>query len=84
MAGFGDFRVRELPLGQAEEHLIDYRYLIRGIDYSTVQDVSSLVEIVGSDPAGLIGAVSVKYLSSNPYNSIVVCEEWSGLRGPGR
>lgn len=76
-----DFRVREATMGEVEEHLIDYKYLIRGINYSTVQDVSTLVDVVGSDPAGLIGAVSVKYLPDNPYNSIVVCEEWSGLRG---
>ncbi len=76
-----DFRVREATLGQAEEHLIDYQYVIRGIDYSTVQEVSGIAEIVGADPAGLIGAASVKYLPDNPYNSIVVCEEWSGLRG---
>ncbi len=76
-----DFRVREATLGQAEEHLIDYQYVIRGIDYSTVQEVSGIAEIVRADPAGLIGAASVKYLPDNPYNSIVVCEEWSGLRG---
>lgn len=78
-----DFRVREATLGQAEEHLIDYQYVIRGIDYSTVQEVSGIAEIAEMDPAGLIGAVSVKYLPQKPYNSIVVCEEWSGLRGAG-
>ncbi len=60
--------------------LLYYTYSIGGVDYSTCQDVSTLIEQIGEDPAALIGSVYVKYHSKNPYNSIIVCEEWSGLR----
>jgi hypothetical protein len=50
------------------------------VDYSACQDVSALTDRIGQDPASMIGSVYVKYHAKNPYNSIVVCEEWSGLR----
>lgn len=76
-----DVRRRDATLGQPEERLIHYHYRISGVNYSTVQDVAALDVEVGEDLAGLIGAVTVKYLTNNPYNSIVVSEAWSGLRG---
>jgi hypothetical protein len=66
--------------GVAPESLIYYTYSIGGVDYSACQDVSTLEERVGADTTSLIGAVYVKYQSKNPHNSIIVCEEWSGLR----
>ena len=60
--------------------LIHYQYAIGAVDYSACQDVSTVSELVGDDPKGVVGAVTVKYHQKNPYNSIVVCEEWSGLR----
>ena len=32
------------------------------------------------DPDRLIGPVYMKYTPRNPANSIIVCEQWSGLR----
>jgi hypothetical protein len=66
--------------GAAPENLIYYTYSIGGVDYSACQDVSTLAERVGGDTTSLIGAVYVKYQSKNPHNSIIVCEDWSGLR----
>lgn len=66
--------------------LVDYRgnnlfysYLVRGVEYTACQDVSSLQERM---PTSLTieGSVSVKYDARNPANSIVVAERWSGLR----
>ena len=54
-----------------------YSYTVGGVEYSAAQDVSSIREHVPDDPAGL---ATVKYISHNPANSIVICEEWSGLR----
>ena len=31
------------------------------------------------DAARLVGSISVKYLRDNPANSIILCEDWSGL-----
>ncbi|MEZ5365206.1 MAG: hypothetical protein R2748_23480 [Bryobacterales bacterium] len=61
-------------------HLIHYTYRIGAVDYNACQDVSGIGEFVGQDPSVIVGAVQVKYQKSNPYNSIVICEEWSGLR----
>ena len=57
-----------------------YNYSIRGVEYATAQDVSTLREFLPEDPALLFGPVTLKYSSKNPANSILLCEEWSGLR----
>ena len=44
------------------------------------EDVSALVEKLPADRDKLIGVASMKYASNNPANSILICEEWSGLR----
>ena len=64
--------------------LLHYTYKIGAVEYSACQDVEALAETVGADPKGVVGPVSVKYHQKNPYNSIVICEEWSGLRGARR
>jgi hypothetical protein len=52
--------------------------------YTAAQDISKLRELIPGDPERLIGRpASLKYSSQNPANSILLCEEWSGLRvGP--
>lgn len=59
--------------------LIHYQYELRGVTYFASQDVSALHACLPADPTRLIGAVSVKYDPKNPANSIVLCEDWSGL-----
>ena len=66
--------------GPESARLLYYTYSIGGVEYSACQDISALAELIGNDPASVIGSVYVKYHSKNPYNSIVVCEDWSGLR----
>jgi len=59
--------------------LIRYSYSIAGITYETAQDVTGLEErlclerLAGGQPA------SVKYDPSNPCNSILVADDWSGI-----
>ena len=55
-----------------------YSYDVRGVEYTASQDISRFTV-----PTGFfgLGAVCVKYDPRNPANSIVVAEEWSGLRG---
>lgn len=62
--------------------LVFYEYSVRGVDYSTAQDVSALNEAVEGDLSRCLGSVHVKYEARNPSNSIVICEEWSGLLNP--
>jgi hypothetical protein len=56
-----------------------YSYLVRGVEYTACQEVSSLTDRLPDDLSN-IGAVSVKYDPRNPANSIVIAEQWSGLR----
>ena len=63
--------------------LLFYRYLVAGVEYSAAQDVSSLREILPR-PNYLPGeSVTIKYDPQRPPNSIVICEQWCGLRGNG-
>lgn len=64
---------------EAGPDLIHYQYELSGVTYFASQDVSALHAALPADPSRLVGAVSVKYDLKNPANSIVLCEEWSGL-----
>ena len=72
-------RTIEGVIVEADSHTLYYTYDVHGVQYSTTQDVSALLDLVAGDPARLVGSISVKYLRDNPANSIIVCEEWSGL-----
>jgi len=37
--------------------------------------------LLPADRMSMVGPASVKYDPRNPANSIVLCEQWSGLRG---
>jgi len=74
-------RVVEGTITEANDTSIFYSYSVGGAGYATAQDIEELHQTIGVQPEKLIGAiVSVKYVRSNPANSIVVCEKWSGLR----
>jgi hypothetical protein len=66
-------------LVEIREGLLIYSYLVRGVEYTASQDVSKLALFVPGDVASL-GAICVRYDPRNPANSIVLAEEWSGLR----
>lgn len=61
-------------------HLVSYSYSISGVTYHTAQDITGLEgqirfeRLVAGQPA------SVKYDASNPSDSIIVADDWSGLR----
>lgn len=62
------------------EHVVFYNYDIAGVEYTACQDLSDLQSLIPSDRWSAIGPASIKYDPRNPANSIVLCEEWSGLR----
>jgi len=66
--------------GSGELQLLIYHYDVAGVSYEASQDVSSLRHMVDlhSCRAGLM--TSIKYDPSNPGNSIVISENWTGLR----
>jgi hypothetical protein len=59
---------------------IVYSYHVAGISYTTSQEMTGLEAALPVNPTAMIGPVVVKFDPRNPANSIVVCEEWSGLR----
>ena len=64
----------------ATAHLLHYSYDLHGVSYSAAQDITALLAHIPGDPRRIAGPASVKYLPRNPSNSIVICEQWSGLR----
>lgn len=72
-------RTAEAVVTEASAEMIQFQYELRGVRYFASQDVSVLGAYLPEDMTRLIGPVSVKYDPRNPANSIVVCEEWTGL-----
>jgi hypothetical protein len=79
-------RLGDATILEITDDAIFYEYSVRGITYTASQDISKLRELIPGDPQRLIGRpASLKYSSQNPANSILLCEEWSGLRlGPAK
>jgi hypothetical protein len=77
-------RLADGYITEATPTTIFYTYSVRGVGYAASQDVSTLGELIPGDTERLIGPVTLKYLAPNPANSIVVCEHWTGLRGPAQ
>jgi len=72
-------KMGDAVLVEVRDDLLFFSYSVRGVEYTASQDVSALRHQVPRDLSALI-AVGVKYMPQNPANSIVVAEEWSGLR----
>jgi hypothetical protein len=73
-------RLADGNITEATDTSIFYSYSVGGVEYATSQDIDELRATLKVEPERLIGSpVTVKYAMQNPANSIVVCEEWSGL-----
>ena len=57
-----------------------YSYSISGVTYEAAQDITGLEEQVCLERVVAGQPVGVKYDPSNPSNSILVADDWSGLR----
>lgn len=73
--------VAEVPAedGQVLTMLL-YEYRIGGVDYECAQDITLMGDVVTVAHVRSGFPCSVRYQPGNPQNSIVVAEEWSGLR----
>lgn len=66
-------------LANGSQKLLYYTYSISGVTYETAQDITGLEEqahlgrVIAGQPA------SVKFDPSNPSNSILLADDWSGL-----
>ena len=63
-----------------EIHFILYKYEIGGVAYECSQEVTTLRDLVNPSELRLGFPCSVRYDIHRPENSIVVAENWSGLR----
>ena len=61
-------------------HLVSYSYSISGVTYHTAQDITGLESQVRFERLVAGQQASVKYDPSNPSDSILVADDWSGLR----
>jgi hypothetical protein len=65
--------------GNPGPRLVMYKYDIAGATYESAQDISALPAAVALVRRRIGRIVSVKYDPRVPTNSILVCEEWSGV-----
>ena len=79
----GLFSRRKAPASGADTNaarrLVRYSYSISGVTYETAQDVTGLEERLCLERLAAGQPASVKYDPSNPSNSILVADDWSGL-----
>ena len=60
--------------------LVCYSYSISGVSYETAQDITCLEGHAGMERIITGLPASIKYDPSNPSNSILIADDWSGLR----
>jgi hypothetical protein len=72
-------KMGDATLVEVREHLIFYSYEVRGVEYTASQDVGRLLEFLPAE-LPVSTPVMMRYDPRNPANSIVVAEQWSGLR----
>lgn len=76
--------IREVPAEDGRTlTLLLYTYRFGGVDYESSQDITGMGDVL--DYARICPGFpcSARYQPGNPQNSIVVAEEWTGLRmGP--
>jgi hypothetical protein len=68
-----------VPAPAAAPRLLYYSYSISGVTYETAQDVTGLEEQAQLSRVVAGQHASVKYDPSNPSNSILLADDWSGL-----
>jgi hypothetical protein len=73
-------KMGDATLLEFREHAVFYSYGVGGVEYMASQDLADLQSHLPGDVWSTVGAACIKYDPRNPANSIVICEEWSGLR----
>ena len=64
---------------QTTSGLVFYRYSAKGMEYSAAQDLSTLSHLTAATGLSPGVPIQVKYNPQKPSNSIILCEQWSGL-----
>jgi hypothetical protein len=66
-------------IADSSQRLLYYTYSISGVTYETSQDITGLEERIHLSRVAAGQTASVKYDPSNPSNSILLSDDWSGL-----
>jgi hypothetical protein len=75
------FGQRARPIAHnGPRHLVSYSYAISGVTYHTAQDITGLEGQIRFERLVTGQPASIKYDPSNPSDSILVADDWSGLR----
>lgn len=69
----------EGTLNDKVESLVYFTYEVRGVTYHAAQDVSVIEGAVSRLGSQNLGPVTVRYSTTNPANSMVLSQSWSGL-----
>jgi hypothetical protein len=77
-------RLGDATITEVEGNNVFYEYSVRGVVYTASQEVTQLLDRLPTEPGRLYGPASIKYTTNNPANSIIICEEWSGVRAPAK
>ncbi len=59
---------------------IFYTYDVRGARYTASQDISGLLHLLPDAPDWAAMPVAIRYDPRNAANSIILAEDWNGLR----
>jgi len=79
-ASRGIFGSKPQPVVNRARQLVSYSYAISGVTYHTAQDITGLESQVRLERLVAGQPASIKYDPSNPVDSILVADDWSGLR----
>lgn len=60
--------------------MLEYSYRIAGVEYECSQDITAMGETIKPEEVRAGFPCSVRYMQQSPQNSIVIAEQWSGLR----
>jgi len=75
------FGIGSRPLADLRpRQLVSYSYSISGVTYHTAQDITGLESQIRFERLVAGQPASIKYDPSNPTDSILVADDWSGLR----
>jgi hypothetical protein len=66
--------------GSGEMQLLIYHYDVAGVSYEASQDITHLRHLVDLHSCRIGLPASIKYDPANPTNSIVIAENWTGIR----
>lgn len=77
----GLFGAGARPLADVRpRQLVSYSYTISGVTYHTAQDITGLESQIRLERLVAGQPASIKYDPANPVDSILVADDWSGLR----